>query len=150
LDSTKEDWIRAFEANFFGTVICSREAAKIMLEKEGGKIINTASVRGHSGTGREAIMGYSAAKAAVINFTRTLAKQLAPRITVNAVSPGFVTTPPIVGMSDEQKAAFVDATPIGRLIKPEEMAEAFLFLAESDVVTGTVMLVDGGFTLKIA
>ena len=142
--------MRIFDANFFGTVLCSKAAVKIMREHGGGRIINTASIRGHSGTGREAIMGYSAAKAAVINFTRTLAKELAPTITVNAVSPGFVATPPIEGLSAQQKQGFVDATPLGRLIKPEEMAEAFLFLAESDVVTGTVMLVDGGFTLKMA
>lgn len=150
LECKKTDWLKAFDDNFFTTVLCSQVATRIMLEEGGGKILNTASIRGHSHTGREGIIAYSAAKAAVINFTRTLAKELAPKISVNAVSPGFVETPPIHGLPEEVQENFVESTLIKRFIKPDEIARAFVFLAESDAVTGTILLVDGGFTLKIA
>ena len=145
---TKENLLDQFNNNFFCTVLCSKEAAKVMKEKGKGKIINTASIRGISHTGREGIMAYSAAKAAVINFTKTLAKELAPNITVNAVAPGFVITPNYDSLSEEIKKQFIEGTLIKRWIQPDEMADAYLFLATSDIVTGQVIVVDGGFTLK--
>jgi 3-oxoacyl-[acyl-carrier protein] reductase len=148
LETTKEDWIEAFDDNFFGTVLCSQQAAIIMLEKGAGKIINTASIRGIGHTGREGIMAYSAAKAAVINFTKTLAKELAPDVTVNAVAPGFVYTPNYDSMPEELKAEFISGTPIKRFLDVDEIADAFLYLASTDAVTGEVLVVDGGFTLK--
>lgn len=150
LESTKEHWLQALEANFLTAVLCSREAAKIMIEQGGGKIINTSSVRGIGHTGREGIMGYSAGKAAMINFTKTLAKELAPSITVNTVAPGFVHTAYMDRVSEEMKANWLQHIPLKRFIMPEEIAEAFLFLASSDIVTGEVLVADGGFTLKIA
>ena len=93
LESTRDHWVGAFDDNFFSCVLCSIQAARIMRVGNGGKIINTTSIRGISHTGRAGIMAYSAAKAAMINFTKTLAKELAPKILVNAVAPGFVITP---------------------------------------------------------
>lgn len=147
-DSSKEDWVRAFDANFFSAVLCAQRAARIMVEADGGTIINTSSVRGLDHTGREGIMAYSAAKAAVNNFTKTLAKQLAPAIRVNAVAPGFVYTSPYDNMPEEVKKQFIDSTLIKRWIDVEELANAYVFLAQSDVVTGQIIVVDGGFTLK--
>lgn len=150
LDTTKEFWLKAFNDNFFGAVLCSQEAARIMLKKGKGKIINTSSVRGIGHTGREGIMAYSAAKAALINFTKTLAKELAPNITVNAVAPGFVYTPNYDNFPQELKEAFIIATPLKRFIQVDEVADAFMYLASTDVVTGEVLVVDGGFTLKLS
>ncbi len=148
LDTTKEDWLEAFDNNFFGTVLCSQAAVKIMSENGGGKILNTASIRGLTNTGREGIMPYSAAKAAVVNFTKTLAKQVAPKILVNAVAPGFVYTPYYETLSKELKDQFINNTLIKRFITVEEIADAFHYLATTDAITGSVLVVDGGFTLK--
>lgn len=150
LQATAEAWLKSLNNNLISAVLCSREAAKIMLEKGHGAIINTASVRGLEHTGREGIMAYSASKAGLINFTKTLAKQLAPKIMVNAIAPGFVWTPPYEKMSREQIEGFANAALIKRFIQPEEIAESYLFLARSEIITGEVLVVDGGFTLKIA
>lgn len=149
LETDKNHWLEAFDNNFFGTVLCSREAAKIMSKRGSGKILNTSSIRGINHAGREGIMAYSAAKAAVINFTKTLAKELAPKILVNAVAPGFVYTPYYDALSDELKKSFIDATAIKRFITVDEIADAFLYLAIAEAVTGEVLVVDGGFTLKL-
>lgn len=149
LDSTKEDWMRDFDDNFFDMVLCSQAAAKIMKEKGSGVILNTTSIRGIEHTGREGIMPYSTAKAAAISFTKTLAKELAPHVRVNAVAPGFVITPNYDKTPQEVKDQFIDGTLIKRWIQPEEIAEAFLYLATAEAVTGANLVVDGGFTLKV-
>ncbi len=148
LETTKEDWLRDFDNNLFSMVLCSQRAAKIMLEKGSGVILNTTSIRGIEHTGREGIMAYSAAKAAAISFTKTLAKELSPKIRVNAVAPGFVITPNYDNASQEVKDGFIAGTQIKRWIQPQEIAEAFLYLATAEAVTGENLVVDGGFTLK--
>jgi 3-oxoacyl-[acyl-carrier protein] reductase len=150
LDSEVSRWRDVFEINFFTALNCSRRAAPKMLEKGEGSIINTVSVRGFDHTGREGIMAYSAAKAALTNFTKTLAKELAPGISVNAVSPGFVLTSAYDKASEEVKKGFIESTMIKRWIQPEELAEAYLYLAGQSAITGTVLSVDGGFLLKQA
>jgi 3-oxoacyl-[acyl-carrier protein] reductase len=150
LETTVDIWQQAFAINLISAVLCSREAAKIMLKKEHGSIINTVSVRGIEHTGREGIMPYSAAKAGLINFTKTLAKELAPNIFVNAIAPGFVYTQNFAKMPQELVDSFINATLIKRFIQPEEIAESYLFLARSNIITGEVLVVDGGFTLKVA
>ena len=122
-------------------MLCSIEAAKMMKVQGYGKIINTSSIRGVDHTGREGIMAYSAAKAAVINFTKTLAKEMAPNICVNSVAPGFVYTPYIDTVSDELKETWLGNIPIERFIEVNEIAEAYLFLAKSDVTTGATLVV---------
>ena len=94
-------------------------------------------------------MAYSAAKAAVVSLTSTLAKTVAPDILVNAVAPGFVYTPNYDSMSEEQTRSFLDATLVKRFLTVDEVAEAFLFLAATSCITGQVLNVDGGFTLKL-
>lgn len=150
LETTVDIWQQAFANNLISAVLCSREAAKIMLKKGQGNIINTASVRGIEHTGREGIMAYSAAKAGLINFTKTLAKELAPNILVNAIAPGFVYTHNFAKMPQELVDSFINATLIKRFIQPEEIAESYLFLAQSNIITGEDLVVDGGFTLKVA
>jgi 3-oxoacyl-[acyl-carrier protein] reductase len=95
-------------------------------------------------------MAYSAAKAALINFTKTLAKQLAPSIMVNAIAPGFVESPLYDRMPAELTQGFINGTLIKRYIRTSEIAESYLFLARSEIITGEVLVVDGGFTLKVA
>lgn len=148
-ETTKEDWIATFDDNFFGTVLCSQQAAKIMLKNKKGKILNTSSIRGLPSTGREGIMAYSAAKAAVVNFTKTLSKLLAPNVQVNAIAPGFVYTPNYDPMPEKVKESFISGSLIKRWINVKEIAEAYLYLATADAVTGQVLVVDGGFTLKV-
>jgi len=148
LEMTYEDWLNDFNDNFFGTVLCSQRATRIMKKKENGIILNTSSVRGILHTGREGIMSYSAAKAAVSNFTTTLAKELAPNIRVNAIAPGFTYTPYYDTLSEEVKNNFIASTYTKRFIEPSEIAEAFLYLTKAESVTGEILVVDGGFTLK--
>lgn len=146
-DITKADWNREFDDNLLTTVLCAQQAARHM--DEGGVILNTTSIRGIEHTGREGIMAYSAAKAAAINFTKTLAKELAPKIRVNSVAPGFVITPNHDKTPEATKQEFINGTLIKRWIQPEEIAQAFLYLATAEAVTGENLVVDGGFTLKV-
>lgn len=148
-ESTKEDWQEVFDTNFFSAFLCSQKAAAIMQRRGAGSIINTSSVRGLDHTGREGVMAYSAAKAAMISFTKTLAKELAPAITVNSVAPGFVLTSPYDNVPEEVKQGFIESTLIKRWISPEELADTYVYLAAQAAVTGTVVTVDGGFTLKV-
>jgi 3-oxoacyl-[acyl-carrier protein] reductase len=148
LDSTKRDWMKAFDDNLFGSVLCSIAAAKIMRSKGYGRILNMASVRGLEHTGRTGIMAYSAAKAALINFTKTLAKELAPQVLVNAVAPGFTLTSAFDDVPESTKDEYIASTFIKRWLTPEEVADAFIYLASADGITGEVLVIDGGFTLK--
>ena len=148
LESDKSHWLELFDHNFFTAVLCSIEAARIMQARGSGKIINTTSIRGLEHVGRPGIMAYSAAKAALINFTKTLAKELAPAIQVNAVAPGFVLTPNYDTIPPQQKDAWIEGTLIKRWITPEEIVAPYLFLLSSEATTGEVVVVDGGFHLK--
>jgi 3-oxoacyl-[acyl-carrier protein] reductase len=148
LSSTKEDWVKAFDSNFYSCVLCSIEAAKIMQKNDGGRIINTASIRGIEHGGRIGIMPYSAAKAAMINFTKTLAKELAPKILVNAVAPGFTLTSAFDGVSEARKAEFISDTYLKKWLTADEVADAFVYLAGADGITGEVLVIDAGWTLK--
>ncbi len=147
-ETTYDDWLNDFNDNFFSTVLCSREAAKLMQDQKSGIILNTSSIRGELHNGREGIMAYSAAKAAVNNFSKTLAKLLAPHIRVNAVSPGFTYTPYYDTMTQEVIDGFISKSYTKRFIEPKEIAEAFFYLATAPSVTGEILTVDGGYTLK--
>ena len=148
-DANKQHWYEVLDDNLISTVLCSKEVIKIFKKTETGAIINTSSIRGIDHTGREGIMAYSAAKAAINNFTRTLAKELAPNITVNAVAPGFINTPYLDGVSDEMKLQWLSLIPIKKFIDPDDLAKAYLFLAACPFITGTILVADGGFTLKM-
>ncbi len=148
LTASKESWLRVFNNNLFSTIHCSQYAASAMLKNSGGKILNTASVYGLEHTGDPTGMAYSVAKAGVISLTKNLAKLWSPKILVNAVAPGYVHLPRFDTFSKEVQKNMIAEMRLGRWIEPEEIAEAFLYLAKTDAVTGSVLNVDGGFPLK--
>lgn len=151
LELTLEDWQKTYDTNITGVFLCCREAAKLMLRQEKGAIVNVSSIRGFSHFGRSPVIDYSSSKAAVINFSTTLAKELAPSIRVNSVAPGQTETDMVKRYTPQQLAAIIDNTIyLNRLIQPEEVAKAILFLASEDAsaITGTVLTVDGGQNLS--
>lgn len=150
LEKTVEDWKKTLEVNLIGIFVCSQVAARYMLEQESGKIINISSIRGIDHCGREGIMDYSASKAAVISLTKTMAKELAPHVNVNTVAPGHTNTEMIKSLPEEIRKNMIEGSYLKRLAKPQEIAKAILFLAsnDADFITGQLLLVDGGFSLK--
>lgn len=149
-DKSSADWMRILELNLVSAFLCAQAAAKPMLAAKSGKIVNITSVRGLEHCGREPIMDYSAAKAALISFTMTLAKQLAPHVNVNAVGPGHTKTDIWRSLAQEVKDKMLAGTYLQRFAEPEDIANAVLFFAsaESDFITGQHLVVDGGFSLK--
>lgn len=141
-----EDWQAVIDLNLTGVFLCTRAVSKVMLKQKSGRIINIASVAGQMGNPGQA--NYSAAKAGVIGFTKTVAKELASRgITVNAVAPGFITTDMTVGLEAEAILQFI---PLGRYGQPEEIAGMVRFLAADPAaayITGQVFNVDGGMVM---
>ena len=103
MERTAEDWIRTLEVNLIGVFLCSQAAAKHMLAQKSGKIVNVSSIRGIGHCGREGVMDYSAAKSGVISLTKTMAKELAPHITVNTVAPGHTVTEMTATLPDAVK-----------------------------------------------
>ena len=141
-----EEWQAVIDLNLTGVFLCTKAVSKIMLKQRSGRIINIASVAGQMGNPGQA--NYSAAKAGVIGFTKTVAKELSSRgITVNAVAPGFITT----DMTSDIKAeGILQYIPLGRFGKPEEIAGMVRFLAADPAaayITGQVFNVDGGMVM---
>jgi 3-oxoacyl-[acyl-carrier protein] reductase len=141
-----EEWQAVIDLNLTGVFLCTKAVSKIMLKQRSGRIINIASVAGQMGNPGQA--NYSAAKAGVIGFTKTVAKELSSRgITVNAVAPGFITT----DMTSDIKAdGILQYIPLGRFGKPEEIAGMVRFLASDPAaayITGQVFNVDGGMVM---
>lgn len=149
LETTDKDWINRFEDNLLGVVHFCQAVAPFMQKAKYGRIVNIASIRGHVVPATKRDMPYAAAKAAIINFTAALAKELAPSILVNVVSPGMVQTDMAKTWNDtvwkQAKSALV-----GRVGKPEEIAEVLLFLAsdKASFITGQTIIVDGGYTIS--
>ena len=144
LEIREEDWRRVLDVNLTGVFHCAQEAARRM---DNGVILMTASTNGL--TGHERYADYNASKAGVILLARTMARELAPRIRVNAVCPGYVLTPmQRAEYTDEMLAAVNDGIPLKRHAEPEEIAALFAFLASDDAryITGAVLAIDGGET----
>lgn len=141
-----EEWQAVIDLNLTGVFLCTKAASKIMLKQKSGRIINITSVAGQMGNPGQA--NYSAAKAGVIGFTKTVAKELATRgITVNAVAPGFIATDMTADLKSDEILKFI---PLGRYGQPEEIAGMIRFLAADPAaayVTGQVMNVDGGMVM---
>jgi 3-oxoacyl-[acyl-carrier protein] reductase len=133
--------------NVTHTLMLTKYALRPMLLARTGRVINIASVIGF--TGFNGLSVYGASKAALIGFTRSLAREVGRAgITVNAVAPGYMATDMSAGLDDEQRAAIQRRTPLGRLVTVEEVAGAVAFLCGPDAagITGTVLTVDGGST----
>ena len=144
----EEDWDAVLETNLKGVFNCTKSAARIMIKQKAGKIINITSVVGITGNAGQA--NYAAAKAGVIGFTKSMAKELAPRgITVNAVAPGYIATDMTAGLPDRVKDELFKGIPLGRPGTPEDVAAAVLFLASAaaDYITGQTLHVDGGMVM---
>ncbi|MCX5733814.1 MAG: 3-oxoacyl-ACP reductase FabG [candidate division NC10 bacterium] len=150
MEKTAEDWVKTLEVNLISVFLCAQAAAKHMLARQSGKIVNISSIRGIEHCGREGVMEYSAAKAAVINLTKTMAKELAPHINVNTVAPGHTMTDLTAPLPDAVKKGMIEGAYLKRMAQPEDIAKAILFLASDDAnfITGQMLLVDGGFSLK--
>jgi 3-oxoacyl-[acyl-carrier protein] reductase len=142
-----DQWDAVLKVNLKGTFLFTRAAARPMMKGRQGRIVNIASVSGMMGNPGQA--NYSASKAGVIGFTRTVARELAARnITVNAVAPGFIATEMTAKLGEETVEAIKGQVPLGRMGQPEDVAEAVLYLASdaAGFVTGQVLTVDGGLT----
>ena len=145
-DISEEEWDRLFVVNVKGIYHCVNAVLPSMLETQSGCILNVASMWGEVGASCEVC--YSAAKGAVIAMTKALAKELAPSgIRVNAVSPGVIDTDMNAHLSDEDRQALADETPLGRIGRPEEVADALLYLASAEFVTGQILSVNGGIVI---
>ena len=146
-DYPDEDFLRIIDINLSGVFRVARTALRVMYRQGHGNIVNCASILGVFGQSQTA--AYSAAKGGVVNLTRTLALEGAAHgVRVNSIGPGYIDTPILSGLDDELKQALIDLHPLGRLGRPEEVANAFVFLAsdEASFVTGSLLMVDGGFT----
>lgn len=146
-DMSAGEWDRLFAVNVRGAFLCARRAVPGMINSGGGAIVNVSSMWGAVGGSCEA--AYSASKAALIGFTKALAKELGPSgIRVNCVTPGLINTDMNRELSPEDISAVCDETPLGRMGTPEEAAEAIWWLTERGAfTTGAVLGVNGGLVV---
>jgi 3-oxoacyl-[acyl-carrier protein] reductase len=140
-----EDWRVVLDTNLGGVFHTCRAAARGMMRRRSGSIVNLTSVVGvHGNPGQT---NYTAAKAGIIGFTKSLARELATRgVRANAVAPGYIDTALTRVLPEEAQQAILGATPLGRMGRPEDVAGAVRFLCsdEASFITGEVLLVDGG------
>ena len=145
-DELSEETItRDLNSNLLATVLCSKKVLEYM--PNGGHIINTSSIRGLDYAGRVPLIGYCAGKAAVNSFTKNFAVHCAPKIFVNAIAPGFVWTEAFSATDKALLDKWEKAVPIQRFIKPDELAELYVVLATTHILTGVILSADGGYTI---
>ncbi|GHT20648.1 beta-ketoacyl-ACP reductase [Planctomycetales bacterium] len=143
-----EDWDDVLGVNLRGPFLLTRAVSKVMRRAKKGRIVNIASISGLIGNKGQA--NYSASKAGLIGFTRTASKELAGKnITVNAVAPGFTETDMTAVLPEVYKVELLKRIPLGRIGKPEDIANAVLFFVsdEAAFVTGQILTVDGGMIM---
>lgn len=145
---TEEDWDKVIDVNLKSVFLCAKEAARLL--PEGGRIISISSIA--SLIGFEGLAHYCASKSGINGLTRVLALELASKkITVNAVAPGAIDTPGLSNdMTDTEKQQTIPLIPLGRLGQPSDIASTVVFLAseKASYITGQVIVVDGGWTLR--
>jgi 3-oxoacyl-[acyl-carrier protein] reductase len=139
------DWELVLKINLQGAFLCSQAVLPGMMKSRWGRIVNIASVVGQAGSAGQA--NYAASKAGLIGLTKTLAQEMASRnITVNAIAPGYIATDMTSVLPEEVKAKILAAVPLGRMGKPEDIANAIKFLVSEDAgyITGHVLAINGG------
>lgn len=139
-------WKEVFQVNVFSVVLCTGLAVELM--KNGGKIINVSSIYAEGKACWKGLPAYGASKAAISHFTQTMAKNFAPKILVNAIAPGYVQTPLWQDTTEDDFINSGKEQLIERMIQPEEIAEMAVAIAKNDAMTGEVVVVDGGISLK--
>lgn len=145
---SSQEWDQVMDVNLKGAFNCTKAVIRQMMKQKSGRIVNIASVVGLMGNPGQA--NYCASKAGIIGFTKSVAKELASRaITVNAVAPGFIETEMTKGLGDRNRGVFLQAIPLGRFGKPEDVARLVSFLVSEDAgyLTGQVINVDGGLLM---
>ena len=146
LKMSSQDFMDIIQTNLISAFNCCKFVSKVMVKQRSGKIVNMSSISGLYGNPGQA--NYSSAKAGLIGLTKTLAKELARRnISVNAIAPGFVQTDMIGSFPKEMIEEITKKVPLNKIGKPEDIAKAVSFLANSDYITGQVIVVDGGLSL---
>ena len=145
---SEAEWDLVLGVNLKGTFLCSQAAAREMIKRRFGRIVNIASVSGIMGTAGQA--NYASSKAGIIALTKSMARELGSRnITVNAVAPGFILTEMTDKLPDSVKEAYIAQIPLKRAGTPEDVAEAVRFLISpaAQYITGTVLNVSGGLLI---
>jgi 3-oxoacyl-[acyl-carrier protein] reductase len=145
---SEEEWDSVLGTNMKSVFNFTKAAVRTMMAQRFGRIISISSIVGIIGNAGQS--NYSASKAGIIGFTKSIAKEFAGRnILVNAVAPGYIETRMTAALTDEQRKALVDAIPLKRVAKPEEVARVVRFLAspDADYITGQVISVDGGMSI---
>mgnify|MGYP001136383346 CR=1 FL=1 len=148
LRMTESDWDTVINTNLKGTFLCTKAVLRSMMNQRYGRIINISSIVGEIGNAGQA--NYSASKAGIIGFSKSLAKEVASRnILVNVIAPGYVRTAMTEKLTPEQKDSFLKNIPLRREAEPEDIARVVLFLASDDAsyITGQVINVDGGLVM---
>ena len=144
----EEDWDAVINTNLKGVFMCTKAVSRVMMKQRSGKIVNMTSVVGLTGNAGQS--NYAAAKAGVIGFTKSMAKELASRgITVNAIAPGFINTDMTATLPEQVKAEYITKIPVGHLGSPEDVAAAVIFLVSDSAtyITGQTLHVDGGMVM---
>lgn len=145
-DTTDEEWDNLFSVNVKGCFNCSKAALTYMINEHSGSIVNISSIWGITGGSCE--VAYSASKAAVIGFTKALAKEVGPSgIKVNCVAPGVIDTDMNAHLSESDMSALKEETPLGIIGTPADVAKTAIYLAEAGFVTGQVISPNGGMVI---
>lgn len=148
LKMSEDDFDRVISTNLKGVFNCTKAVTKLMMKQRGGRIINMSSVVGLKGNISQT--NYAAAKAGIIGFTKSAARELASRgVTVNAVAPGFINTDMTAALSEKVKEVMLQEIPAGRMGTPEDVANAVAFLVSNEAayITGQILSVDGGMAM---